>query len=732
MTRLFGTTIFLSALLLFSVQPMVGKMVLPRFGGTPGVWNTCMVVYQALLLAGYAYSHFSCKWLGVQKQLLLHLAVLVIPLFALPIAFSQNVVASSSINPTGWLLVQLLAVVGLPFFSVATTSPLIQSWLHQSRFRNADDPYYLYAIGNAGSLLALLGYPLLVEPYLPLAQQSVVWSALYFILVILITTCGLSVWRSSQRTGDVVEEQKSNAEERREVITAGQRLRWLALALVPSSLMIGVTTHITTDIASIPLLWVLPLALYLLTFVLTFSRRTVIPHRWMIRLFHYIVLPLAFLVLAKFFHKEWLVILVHLTGFFVIAMVCHGELAHSRPDASNLTEFYLWVSFGGVLGGCINAIFAPMLFNSIAEYPLMLVFACLLAPSLQTSSGNRRIAFGDLGWPCLVAAMAAFLAWLMSTVRLGKELEVGIQIGVPAVMCLFFKNRPIRFTMGVVVILLASAHYAHGRQGQKVYAARGFFGVNRVTIDPRGQYHQLLNGRTFHGVQKMFPEPSNEPLSYYHRTGPLGDVFASLNDDQERAIAVIGLGIGATASYVKPGQKVTFFEINPDVRDIAQNDSLFTHLRDCRGTYEIVIGDARIQLEQLKDRSFDILVIDAFSSDSIPAHLISIEAVQLYLQRLSEDGVLVVHISNKFLRLEPLLAQLAKQLDLVGISRRDPVYDDSEHVWGKSSSHYVVLARRESDLRSLTERADWERLKADSDIKVWTDDYSNLLSLFVW
>lgn len=733
LNRLFGAVAFVSALLLFLVQPMAGKMILPRFGGTPAVWNTCLVFFQALLLVGYAYTHLACSLLRAKQQVVLHVAVLLTPLIVLPIAFSDTAVPPTQTDPTGWLLMQLLLSVGLPFFAVATTSPLIQMWLHQTDLPGARDPYFLYSISNAGSLAALLGYPILVEPWLPLDQQSFWWSVLYVMLVFMIAGSALPVWRSSLRSATLDAKDESRDEQEIQAISGLRRAHWVALALVPSSLMMGVTTHITTDLAAVPLLWVLPLSIYLLTFIFTFARKPVIPHEWILRLFHVSILPLAFMVYARFFDREWVAIPVQLCGFFVIAMMCHGELARSRPNAKFLTEFYLWVSVGGLLGGCINALAAPVIFNSVIEYPLMLVAACMIAPPLGTAINQPRIVIGDLWWPCLVAVIAACLIALMDSVRLPSQIEIVIKIGIPATICLCFRKRPLRFAVGFAVILMASAYHASQRQGRQIFADRGFFGVNRVTIDSTNHFHQLINGRTVHGRQIFIPDPINEPLSYYHTSGPLGDIFRSFESSSpNRPLAVVGLGIGATACYVAPEQSVTFFEIDPSVRDIAQDEDLFTHLRDCGGEYEIVMGDARIQLSRVANDSFGMIVIDAFSSDSIPTHLITREAVEMYMSKLHDDGLLVLHISNKYLRLQPLLASLARELELTAISRRDGISDDPERVRGKSSSHYVVLARRESDLGALTKDPNWRSLRGESSVRIWTDDYSNLLSLFAW
>ena len=428
MILLYSISLFISAFLLFSVQPMVGKMILPKFGGTPSVWNTCMVFFQMLLLLGYSYAHLSIRALGVRRQAIVHIIVILLPLTVLPIYFGEQANPASNQNPSIWLLGQLALVVGLPFFVVSTSAPLLQKWFAKMRGARSKDPYFLYSISNAGSLLALIGYPFLIEPNATLTTQSHFWLAGYILLIILVFFCALFMWRSfraTNHTAHIDEREKSElfkpfkAQDQIQLpIEVGhqQRIKWVLLAMVPSSLMLGVTTHITTDLISAPLLWMIPLALYLLSFIFVFARKPIIPHALMNKAMVYAVLmmPLFFVP----FKIVLLQIPVHLITFFFVCMVCHGTLAQSRPSTKQLTEFYLWISLGGVLGGAFNSLLAPQLFDSVLEYPIMLVASCFLRP---TGIDANQQAFGrrDCLW------LAGFGVFVASVVWAIREFEIG-------------------------------------------------------------------------------------------------------------------------------------------------------------------------------------------------------------------------------------------------------------------------------------------------------------------
>ncbi len=811
MAVLFTLTVFVSAFLLFLVQPMLARMVLPLLGGTPAVWNTCMVFFQALLLAGYAYSHATPAWFGARRQTLWHGLVLLLPLCVLPIAVSAEWAPPVTGNPIPALLVLLLVTVGLPFFVVSTSGPLLQRWFAATGHKRAYDPYFLYAASNLGSMIALLGYPFLFEPRFGLAAQSRLWMVGYGGLVVLTILCAAVVlWRAP--AVEVV----AAPTERLPPIPWQRRLHWVVLAFVPSSLMLSVTTYLTTDIASIPLLWVLPLSLYLLTFILVFARWKILPLSFVLHWLPVVVLIVVFVILSEATEPVILLIAIHLLGLFWVGMACHGLLAANRPPVGYLTEFYLWLSVGGVLGGLFNALVAPLVFNSVAEYPLVLVLVCFLRPELfarrsrpvvaktvpdaethpspegiaaepahaetgiqlQPASSDVPVSNGftaperifesarimaapalseagasptatpiasetrrerrerrrDYALPILlgVATAGLILAGQWWKVKPGTT-SIALMFAVPIVICYLSMERPVRFGLSVAAVLLASSFY-QGVLGKIVYRTRSFYGVHRVTLDPTGQFHVLAHGNTIHGKQLLDPARRLKPLTYYYPTGPVAHFFAAMrNDPRLNRVGIIGLGSGTMTAYAWPGQRWTYFEIDPAVARIAQDPDLFTYWRDAEGRgvhLDIVFGDARLTLSRT-DEKFGVLVLDAFSSDAIPVHLLTREAVRVYLDHLQENGLLLINLSNRYLDLEPVVAALADDAHLVSLFEDDRSLDKADELNGKTMSQWIVMARREQDLPPLRRRGGvWAPPVANPNLPVWTDDFSNLFQVF--
>ena len=655
---LFLITLFLHAFLLFCIQPMIARMVLPLLGGSPAVWGTCMVFFQAALLAGYAYAHATTTWLGVRRQTIVQAGLLLLPFLILPFAIPADASRSLSpeANPTGWLFMLLLGMVALPFFVVATSAPLLQRWFTRSGHPDASDPYFLYAASNLGSMLALLAYPLAVEPNLRLAQQSIAWTVGYGVYVALALGCAAVVWRSQE--GSPGQAKSSGPAQESHCLPIGQVLRWVVLAFIPTSLMLSVTMYLTTDIAAMPLLWVIPLALYLLTFILTFARRAIFPHSWMVRSLPMAVVVLV-LVLSISSVPQPIALPLHLVVFFLAAMVCHGELVQHRPAQEHLTAFYLAMSCGGVLGGLFNALLAPLAFDRIAEYPLALVLACLVLPKTRADSRERDSRLLDWVLPlCL-----GILTWGLVTVLQprsgspGDDFHVKLAFGLAGMTCFAFKARPIRLGLGLGAVLLVAGTYT-SNYGRVLYQHRNYFGVLRVAYVASGNFNRLIHGNTLHGQQSLDPERRLEPLTYYTRTGPIGQVFEVLcARDPGSDVGVVGLGAGSLACYAGPGQRMTFFEIDPAVAKIARDPRFFTFLADSRAaSIAVVLGDARLRLGDAPDHSYGLIVLDAFSSDAIPTHLLTREALQLYRAKLEKDGLLAFHISNKWIDLAPILA----------------------------------------------------------------------------
>ncbi|HXT41060.1 MAG TPA: fused MFS/spermidine synthase [Candidatus Angelobacter sp.] len=738
MTALFSATMFVSAALMFSVQPMIAKTVLPLLGGSPSVWNTCMVFFQVVLLAGYVCAHWSATRLGSRAQIYLQLALLAVSFSALPFVVSEATARSPVPrgDPALWLLGCLASTVGLPFFAISTTAPLLQRWFASASRASGRDPYFLYSASNAGSLAALLSYPTLLEPRLRLGQQVRAWTIGYAALAVLVALCGIALWRGRRVESECVE---SPSETPRPDAPGGsvalaRRLFWMALAFVPSSLMLGTTQYLTTDVASIPLFWVVPLAIYLLTFVLAFARRGLFPARWTGLLLAVATLAVMFQMLTHGTHPVWLVIGMHLFVLFFAAMVCHGRLADDRPAPLHLTEFYLCLSLGGALGGLFDALVAPNIFNNVAEYPLVLVFACLLRPRREaTASTPAQLGF-DVALPLLLAVLAIGAALTVPALEIKfAAWRNALAIGVPVVIAFTFVDRPLRFALGMAAVLTGGWFYS-GAYGRVIHAERNFFGVSRVTVGSTGAFHYLVHGNTLHGAQHTDAGRRCEPLTYYHRTGPLADVFREFDARPASPnVAAVGLGAGSVICYSEPGQHWTFYEIDPAVIRVAQDTNLFAYLGRCaRADFNIVSGDARLRLAEAPPGHYGLIVLDAFSSDAIPVHLLTREALGVYLKKLAPGGLLAFHISNRSLDLEPVVGALARDAGLICVGWDDWNVSTAERLDGKEESQWVVMVRRREDLGRLGRAARWLPVQGGVVSRVWTDDFSNLLGVFKW
>jgi hypothetical protein len=752
---LFALVTFLNAALLFAVQPMFTKMVLPLLGGTPMVWNTCLLFFQAALLLGYLYAHASSQWLRPAAQGVVHLVLLLSALAVLPLSVSSASVPPAGVTvPVFWLLTLLAVSLGLPFVLLSAGAPMFQRWFASTRHPAADNPYVLYVASNLGSFVALLAYPTLIEPWLRVSEQSRAWLGLYYALLVLV---GVVWWmtnrwaRSFDSTGKEmvmlageltntlpgggappVPENPADpvapiapAPTRPAIVpNAAWRLRWVLLSFAPSSLLIGVTTYLSTDVAAVPLLWVVPLALYLLTFVIVFARRPLAPRRF--TLDFQLFMGLVVLLIIGMTAMSLRVLALHLIGFFVTALVCHRELADTRPQAQHLTEFYLWMSLGGMLGGVFNVLVAPVVYDRVLEYPFALIVAYGLRPAIGRYSTSRLSQVLDLALPLLLygAMRASFHIELPA----GKWATAGTWtlLAVSALVASSFYKRPLRLALGAAAVFFAVDHRDPPGAGL-VYQDRSFFGVYRV--HRWGEYLVLQHGTTTHGAQNLSPGRVREPLTYYYRGGPLGDVFAVLTDSTAvREVALVGLGAGSTACYAHAGEVWTFYEIDPVVVDIARSGRLFTYLRDCAPQSRIVVGDARLSLIQAPDSGFDLIVLDAFSSDAIPVHLMTREALALYLSKLKPDGAVAFHISNRYLDLEPVLVELARDARLAGATGDfNASQEDKTAMY--YASRWVVLAREAATLAPLVKDRGWRVLPPSADVRVWTDDFSDIVDI---
>ena len=731
---LFMPPLFLSALLMFWSQPLVGKMILPLLGGTPMVWTTCMVFFQALLLAGYGYAHLSLK-LGVRRQAMLHVLLLAVSLIALPIGFdAAHWEPPTSDNPMGWLFLLLAVSAGAPFFMLSATAPMLQAWFARTDHPAAADPYFLYVTSNIGSLIGLLGFPTVAEVYLTVPGQTSIWSGLYILLVLGIALASLAALKA--REGGVAKPSAKTARGVGAIMThaptAAIRLRWVLLAFAPSSLFIGLTTYVTTDIAAVPLLWILPLAGYLLTFIVAFARRPPIPHDTAILLQPYFILPVVVLFFwgggggsATFF-----TIALHFFAFFVTALVCHGELARTRPDPEHLTEFYFLLSLGGVLGGIFNAIVAPVAFTALVEYPLVLLLALYLRPGAGAESVPRP-ALKDLVLPGAVFAALLFALWRFPDTFTDADSALQTTVGIIlALTAASAAKRPWRFGLIASAILLAQLLFPIGGRSTELRAMRNFFGIIRVTQEEKPPMMTMYHGTTNHGSQSLEPDRRLIPQTYYFPGSPLTQVFQFPAVSRAGAqLSVLGLGTGAISCMARPGQTFTYYEIDPAVERMARDTTLFTFMRDCPPDKKVVLGDGRLTLRKMPNASQDLLVMDAFTSDAVPVHLLTREALAIYLAKLKADGVLVYHISNRYLDLKPVLAGLGADAGLEAFIQE---YDAPANTPSAFGSTWVIMARPGPTADHIRDDGRWSELKPAGKDRLWTDNYYNIFTALKW
>lgn len=691
-----------------------------------------MLFFQVLLLAGYSYVVTTTARLGVRRQAVLHGLLLLFSSLFLPLALVGELGSvSERNNPALWLFGYLLTAIGLPVFLISTTSPLLQKWFTGTSDRSANDPYFLFAVSNSGSLLALLSYPLILEPAFKLSSQNQFWVVGYLVFLVLSLGCVIVLWKSSRRAK--VDEQVNPA--LHNAASAGvslkRRLYWILLAFIPSSLLFGVTSYITTEIAPTPLLWTIPLALYLVTFVLAFARRNLLPERLASHALGGSALLLTLVLVANATQPTAAIVFLHLCFFFIAAMVCHSKLAVDRPAATRLAEFYLCVALGGMLGGLFNTLIAPTVFNTLVEYPLVIVLACLIRPrekSKEDSSVDRLL---DVILPTCVGLVTIGLALLVARYDVSTVVGIAIVFGMPLVIVNHhFRSRPVRFALAIGAVMLSSIVYWE-IQNRTLHVERNFFGTLSVRFDPANATRVLYHGNTIHGRQFVDPERQREPLSYFHRSGPLGQIFEAFNSNSASPnVAIVGLGTGSMACYARPDQQWTFYEINPAVISIAQTTDYFTYLQKCApASTKIVLGDARLQLQNAPDHHYGLIVLDAFNSDAIPIHLMTQEAITLYMSKLATGGMLAFHVSNRSLKLDSVLAALAKHNGSMTLSFADGEHDPET---GKDPSEWVVMARHSPVFESLAQKTHWRTLEGGEGSAAWTDDFSNIIRVFRW
>lgn len=725
----FGATLFSSALLMFLIQPMFAKMALPRLGGTAAVWSLALVFFQGVLLLGYGYAHILVKAFSLRTGVIIHVLVMASAVISLPISISAGWEIPPEQGEAFWLMGLFAASVGLPFFAISANAPLLQSWFSRSGHAQSHDPYFLYGASNAGSFAALLAYPLAVEPFLGLLPQTHLWSAAYILLVVMVGSCGFLAAVALNATAGA-----ASAEAPAAKVTWVQRLVWVMLSFVPSGLLVGTTAHIATDLVSAPFMWVVPLAIYLLTFVITFQTKPWIGHGFVIDRLGVVIAPLCLFVLSPA-TQLWLVPL-HLLVVFTLMMACHGELVRFRPAAGKLTEFFFLMSLGGVLGGMFASLAAPNIFDSVLEYPLLMI-AAFVAVGLVRETGalvTRRLLLALAMLP-----VALGIVWL--TGDAGAEAKNTILISwllVSLALLLILSREPL--AQGVVLVSVMMIYGTVSKIPAPIAQSRSFYGVLSVYPALDGRYHLLAHGTTKHGSQLRKDEnglritTNPEPQSYYYSNGPFGSLIRHLRDGGSRLerVAIIGLGTGAMACHALPGETWAFYEIDPEVVRIAQDPEYFTYLRDCGNEPPIVMGDGRLRLQQAAPESFDLIVLDAFSSDSVPAHLMTVEALDMYLSKLKPDGVVVFHISNRFMELASVIEGAARARGLKAwYNALDLKYWNPDPSKLDLRPHLAIIGKSPMAVRGLATDEAWHRATADEATTPWTDDYSNVIGA-IW
>ena len=733
---LFAVAVFTSACLVFVVQPMATKLILPTLGGSPSVWNAAMVFFQTALLAGYGYAHLLQRIGSMRRQVAVHLGLLLIAALFLPLRISGLLGDPDPSAPTLWMLATLTLSLGAPFAVLSATAPLLQAWYARASAGRAgrSDPYVLYAASNLGSFLALLAYPVLIEPLVSLSSQRWGWTLGYGLFVLMVVGLGLVVWR---RRETVAAEPAP--------LAAGPRIVWrekgllILLAAAPSSLMLGVTAHLSTDVASAPFLWVIPLALYLLTFVIAFQARPIIPLHLTQAIQAGTLAACA--ALAAFRTTEGLFVFGgNLTAFFFTALMCHQRMAERRPAPGRLTEFYLLLSLGGVLGGVFNALIAPVVFDMVWEYPLVLVAVGLLRPW-----GRREMRSWEIIC-CVVGVLIAVAGPLgLALVRYAPDIRAVVPdhelvriaqavLGVAALFAFLLRDRAMMFTVVIGAMVWSGYHVARGYDW--VLTERSFFGVMRVASTPikglDGPVHVLMHGTTLHGAQAQAARYRCMPTLYYATSTPLGQaaLMTQAGRPDGAVIGVVGQGSGAMAAYKRAQDRMSFFEIDPMVDRLSRDPRWFSFINGCaEGPVRTVLGDARLTMGREAPGSYDLLIIDAFSSDAVPTHLLTVEAIAGYLRLLKPEGVVVLHLSNRNLEItlpaEAAAAALkAPALHQIYIERRDAAS------MSESSTEALIVGKSEAALAPYRQDPRWRTLEATG-VRPWTDDYVNLFGALV-
>jgi hypothetical protein len=647
---------------------MIAKMILPELGGSPAVWQTVMMFFQLLLLAGYAYVHVTTTKITVKKQVIIHRIILICALIALPFTLKSGTFFDRNAYPVLWLFETLMYSISVPFFVLSTTAPILQKWFSLTDNHNAHNPYFLYSASNAGSLIALLSYPFMIEPLLSLTNQSLAWSGLFVVFIVLI----LYVSTGINKNIDL----NLRHHQYDSVIppTWTQKLAWCFLSFVPSSLMLGLTTHITTDIAAVPLLWIIPFSLYLVSFMLVFSPKmrgySVCKKYFPYIIIAMMIVPILQMVTIKYI-SVWFILSFLCLGFLCIAVRYHGELVEKKPKTEHLTYFYLYMSIGGALGGIFNAVIAPVIFLGAYEYYIILLLSCVIC------------------------------------IKKFKTPKEYIYFILPPMICVLFGQHYLNFN-------------------DDLFRGRNFFGISRVSYNDALKARTYMHGTTNHGMQSTLEAYRLKPQTYY--TGINHFINLLPDNVKQKPMAMVGLGAGTSLYYVQKNQSVDIFEIDPIVVKIASNDTLFTYMRDCKGNKNVILGDARINLQKADNNRYGMMLMDAYSSDSLPIHLMTKEAMAIYLNKLDENGIIAFHISNRQLDLKPVLATFSQYFNLKGYVRADITKREMKQENLSTPNEWVILTKNPKLFDTITPDDIWTPLVSSSDV-LWTDNYSSIFSI---
>lgn len=723
MLVLFIGVSFLSAFLMSCVQPLLGKMLLPSFGGSSSTWTTSMMFFQACLLAGYFYAFLLSKWFRPHIATLVHLAFSCLAILFIPFHADSFQVISTSQFPTIHLGILLFKKAFIPLTLLGASAPLLQWW-----FAHADagkrNPYSLYISSNIGTILGLLVYPVMVEPFLGLKNQSLAWWAIWVLFGIFLVACGIAVWKSRLPEMKLPPIDMASQEPK-------SRFWWVLLSFIPASLMLAITARISQELPPMPMVWLVPLMVYMFTFILGFLD-------WKQNLWNLVLwanalalILQAFLSLAGGQSDFSQQLFLWMGTLFLVGLVCHGSLYKAKPNINGLTEFYLWIAVGGFFAGAFQALIAPLVFSDLHEYALSLSLAALAMPALPWF---RQVDFmfhsRQLRWMLGLGILIALVFMIL------RQTEHDGWQSLVALVLIPFLPRPILFGMAYVMIMFLKIFILDASHPDLLFQDRSFYGIHRVGLGTNKKVHWLYHGSTEHGAQ-VTTEPGKpffSPLVYYHPFGPVGQVLLARQQLKMNApVGVVGLGAGSLAWYAVGGQQVDFFEIDPMVAKIASNKKLFTYLKECKGRYEVKIGDARNTLMKEPDGKYGILILDAFSSDTIPTHLLTLEAVRGFSSKLQDDGVLLFHISNRHIDLRPQLNAVAKELGLVSLVQNQSKgkISERESKSGLYPSMWVIMGKNRETIISQIATDKWEK-PPEKDFMIWTDDYSSVMKAFRW